>query len=220
MSLSAPKLQSPCKKYIEFKGDDGVFQYWDKENKKNIQLKLPISFIVLDELNTIKGFCEEAQSGIYSNEIHNLKTQDLFVRCFKGRKGITGKYADIKGDIGSLGGRFCKSVYAALIDGESLEMVNFQLMGAAFKSWVDKQVDTSHGAVTCNGCIDGKKGKVEYKIPVWEEETVSPNLLKEAIEMDRKLQEFLRSKKIQDLDQVEVSKSEESDEEPEQDDPF
>ncbi len=31
MSISNPKIENPCQKFIEFKGDKGQFFYYDKE---------------------------------------------------------------------------------------------------------------------------------------------------------------------------------------------
>lgn len=199
MSLSKPALKSPVTKFIEFKGDDGVFQYWDKENKKNVKLEAPLRFIVLDELNTIKGFNNSTSSGVYSNEVHNLKTQLLHVRTFKGNISLSGFYLDIKDKIGAMGGKFCKSIYAALIAGDNLELVNFQLTGAAFKSWVDKVIDVNNSAVVFSSTTDAKKGKVEYKIPNFTAEPIAPELLQKAIKMDEALQEFLKKKKLSEI---------------------
>lgn len=191
MSLSQPRLQNPCKKFIEFKGDNGIFQYWDKEAKKNVQLKTPVSFIVLDELSTISGFSEAFQAGIYSNEVKSLQNQVLNVRCFKGNLSIIGKYAEIKDAIAKAKGKFCKSVYAALIHGDDLELVNFQLKGISFSSWLEKEVDLSLNAVTINRFTDGKKGKVEFKIPVYEALPIKRELMEKAVAMDKALQSFL-----------------------------
>lgn len=199
MSLSKPALKSPVKKFIEFKGDEGVFQYWDKENKKNVKLEAPIKFIVLDELNTIKGYSEKHKAGIFSNEVHNLKTQILNVRVFKANISVIGFYLDIKDKIGAMGGKFCKSIYAALIVGDDLELVNFQLTGAAFKSWVDKVIDVNNNAVMFSSTTDAKKGKVEYKIPNFTAEPIAPELLQKAIKMDEALQEFLKKKKLNEI---------------------
>lgn len=192
MSLSNPKLVNPCKKFIEFKGGDGIFQYWDKSKEVNIKLPLPIRFIVLDELSTIRGFNQDTASSIYSNEVHNLSTQPLTVRTFKGNIRLTGIYADIKSDIIKISGKYCKSIYAALITGPSqLEFVNFQLKGAAFSAWIDKNIDLQNQAVKVSKLIDGKKGNVTFKIPVYEAEEIDPLLLSKASEIDVMLQEFL-----------------------------
>jgi hypothetical protein len=203
MSLSHPNVSNPCKKFIEFKGDEGIFQYWDKNLKKNIRPELPIKFIVLDELSTIKGFSDAHQAGIYSNEVRSIKNQILNVRIFKAKTQIVGRYDDIKGRVKEEGGKFCKSVYAALINGEELELVNFQLTGAAFKSWCDKNVDTSKEGVVVSTTTNAKKGKVEYKIPNWNAFAVDAPLFDKAVEMDRALQEFLRIKLVEDKRAIE-----------------
>lgn len=219
MSISQPKINNPCKKFIEFKGDAGVFQHYDKENKKNVTIPYPISFIVLDELSTIKGFNEASASGIYANEVHSVKYQTLTVRTFKGNNSISGLYADIKDQVKSIGGKYCKSIYAALIHkDQSLELVNFQLTGAAFKAWVDKVVDPSEFVVTIKGTHEGKKGKVVYQIPEYHAAALPEELKEKAIDMDHKLQEFLKSKKAEHKEEVQDSPEVES--QPDADEPF
>lgn len=113
------------------------------------------------------------------------------VRLFKGRERIIGKYADIKGEISAIGGKFCKSVYAALIKNDQLELVNFQLKGISFKAWMDAVIDKSSFSVKVSTCIDGKKGKVAYKIPVYEQSEVGNVLIEKAVLMDKELQHYL-----------------------------
>lgn len=219
MSLSQPKVQNPCKKFIEFKGDAGIFQYYDKENKKNIKLEYPIGFITLDELSTIKGFNEPSGSGVYSNEVHSIKNQTLNVRTFKGNNSIVGKYADIKDRIKSIGGKYCKSIYAAFIHKDkSLELVNFQLTGAAFKAWIDKEVDSNSEVMVVSKIVEAKKGKVVYQIPVWGAAGMTDELRVEAIEMDKKLQQYLKARKVEEIvdESVQDHPEVESQDEPEE----
>lgn len=193
MSLSKPKITNPCKKFIEFKGNTGAFQYWDKATESNIQLKSPVKFIVLDELSTITGFSDEFQCGIYSNEVHSLRDEVLSVRLFKKNHRLVGKYSDIKGDITSMGGKFCKSVYSALIgDKGELELVNFRLRGAALSAWMDCVIDKSAFAIIVEDCTDGKKGSVKYKIPNFKQFDLPLGMIEKAVVMDKSLQDFLR----------------------------
>lgn len=191
MSLSQPKLNNPCKKFIEFKGSKGIFQYWDKDKKVNVEMSFPIKFIVLDELSTIKGYCDQTQSGIFSTEVHSLQRQPLTVRTFKGGLRVDGMYADIKGRITEMGGKFCKSIYAALVTDKTVELVNFQLTGISFSAWMDKPFDVNSFGVEVGKCTDGKKGAVKYKIPVYESFEISEVLMAKAVEMDKELQKFL-----------------------------
>lgn len=202
MSISAPKLSNPCKKFIEFKGGDGVFRYFDKskgEKGENVEIPLPVKFLVLDELSTIKGWNEALKAGIYSNEVHDLQAEDLTVRCFKQKGGVTGKYSEIKESIMEMGGKFCKSVYAGMIskDGKSLELCNFQIMGAALKPWIESSIDKSSFAVVVKELGSAKKGKVTYSFPIFQSENVSTELIEQAVEMDKSLQRFLTLKKIE-----------------------
>lgn len=196
MSISAPKVSNPCKKFIEFSGSKGTFQYWDKESKSNIEVKLPIQFIVLDELSTIKGYSDSTQSGIYSNEVHNLGTQDLHVKTFKGNQSRSGKYADIKADIAAMGGKFHKSIYVGIVNGDNLELANFQLKGAAMKAWIDKEVNATMVSIVVEDCTPAKKGKVNYMIPNWKGKEVSRALMDKACAMDKELQAFFKSRKV------------------------
>ena len=102
MSLSNPTVsQNPASKYIEYKGDSGKWFYFDKtkgENGENVELHPPLYFIVLDELATIKGWSDQYESGIYSNEVHHIN-ETLRVKSFKGGLSIVGKYPDIKFEV-------------------------------------------------------------------------------------------------------------------------
>lgn len=192
MSLSQPKLKNPCSKFIEFKAgsDMGHFQYWNKEKEENVILKFPITFIVLDELSTITGFNDSTQSGIYSNEVHSLSNQVLSVRTFKGGIKFDGLYADIKPRITELGGKFCKSVYVALINGDDIELANLQLKGISFKAWMDRKEGS---CFKVSECIDGKKGNIKYKIPVYAACDASKDLMDQARAMDEMLQMYLKA---------------------------
>jgi hypothetical protein len=53
MSKSNPKIENPCKKFIDYKGDKGQFFFYDKDKEEQIEISIPIYFVVLDELSTI-----------------------------------------------------------------------------------------------------------------------------------------------------------------------
>lgn len=199
MSFSNPTVQNPCTKFYEYKGDTGVFKYYDKEEKKNIPLTTPCYFIVLDELSTIKGFSDRLNCGIYSNEVHSLNNETLTVRSFKGGMKIVGKYADIKDAIKGEGGKFTKSIYALRVDdsGES-ELINFQLSGAAFQAWMDFTFKQQLHVVCITGeKKEGKKGKVTYNIPVFARYNLKESLIPMAVKMDKVLQDYFQKRKEQ-----------------------
>jgi len=103
----ASSYEKPAEMYLEWKSDDKSFSYYDKAQGKNITVD-PGKFLFLMDRSTIKGWSEADQSGIYSNEVKNLSTDDLNVRTFSGKAIASGKYADIKEAIAKAGGTFTK----------------------------------------------------------------------------------------------------------------
>lgn len=205
MSISNPKAVNPATKFIEFKGDTGEFFYYDKLTEQKVQLKMPVHFVVLDELTSIKGYNQRLGVGIYSNEIRYVKDEILNVRSFKGGIQIVGKYQDIKDATLREGGKYCKSVYAMLVSGkDTYELVNFQFHGASFSGasdtsksgWIGKKFNTEVYGVTCKETEQGQNGVVKFLAPVfeagWKLED-KPEVLRAAVEMDKKLQSYLKT---------------------------
>jgi hypothetical protein len=206
MSLSNPKLQNPATKFIEFKGDKGIFQYFDKANGENVELQMPFYFVVLDELSTITGYNKDNDCGIYSNEIHSLNDEILKVKTFKGGISIVGKYSEIKNDLKAIGGKFTKSIYAMLL-GKPNELVHFKFFGAAFSSWLDKRIDLNKCAVFVNETSQGKNGNVVYTFPIFKAFPIpeaKKYILSEAVEMDKQLQKYIVSYKNYQIEKVEA----------------
>ena len=196
MSLSEPKLTNPVTKFITFKSEKNKFVYWDKEQEKNIEVQMPIYFIVLDELTTIRGYHPVSGSGIYSNEIKYLGDEILNVKSFKGNLyNIVGKYSDIKDSIKANGGKYAKSIYAALITGKnSIEMVNFNFSGSSVSEWIEKKINTEQFGIRINETTQQQGKKDVYYVPVFNKLNFPEGeLMQKAIEMDKKLQEYLRA---------------------------
>lgn len=190
MSLSKPRLISPCSRTIEFKGDTGTFQYYDKSTETNVEVPLPFSFIFMDELNGVTGFSDANKQGIYSNEVHNLTTQILSVGIYKSPFKIIGKYKDIKGEIAKIGGKFMKSVYIFLPD--SNEIVKLNLKGAAFSGWLEKKFNPEQSpGIVVRDCRKAVKGRVTYFIPIFQTEPVELEVLELAVSRDKELQDYL-----------------------------
>jgi len=219
MSYSNPKPVNPVSKFISWKGDQGHFQYYEKheEGGENIVIDMPFYFVVLDELNTITGYSDEYQTGIFSNEIKNIKSEKIIIRSFKKGIHVEGLYSDIKDSVPGL--RFAKSVYAMLIkDKEDFELVNFKLSGSAFSAWLDKKFNVEQFAV---GAIERseekKKGATKYFEPVFKRFNRPSGLIHEtAIKMDKELQRYFKVYKDfidQQKYENEVTKSEPVEEE-------
>jgi len=165
-------LPNPAKRFIEWKGSAGKFQYYDKENKVHVDLPDNFTFILLDELNCIKGYNENLKTGLYSNEVRNLAQQKLFVKYFKGDTIAEGFYKEIKDKVtsNSVGGKFSKSVYIAFKDEDGkLQIGNIQFMGSGVDGWFEftakHKNDMYAGAVQLIGKRPEKKGATNYFVP-------------------------------------------------------
>lgn len=195
-------LMNPAVKFIDWDSEKGCFKTYDKVKKENVTIPLPVRFYVLDELATIKGFCDKTQNGIWSNEVKDIGKQPLKVMS-KGKDGkmvtlAEGLYADIKDSLVANGGKYTRSLYAAMLDeNEEYQIVNFQLKGAAFSGWLDF-VNTNKNLVLsdeiiCEDFKKEKKGATKYTIPVFTSEKASEEGNEAAIKLDVELQEYMRS---------------------------
>jgi hypothetical protein len=199
MSRSNPteNTPNPCQRWIEWSGSKGEFKYYDKEKKQTISIPDGFTFIMLDQLATVKGWHDASESGIYANEVWDIRQDVLVVKAFKGGVLAEGPYRSIKDKIVSVGGHFVSNVYCAIkIDGE-LALAAVQFKGAALNSWVqfskENRASLYKMAVRCKGFDTGKKGKVEYRTPIFNVMEISPETDAKAIELDKTLQAYLKS---------------------------
>lgn len=195
MSLSndgAAGTKNPAKRFIEFKGGDGIFTYYDKDKKENVEIPTPFYVVVLDQLHTVKGWHDDSSSGIYANEVSDISAEKLRVKSFKGGDIVQGLYSDIKGNL--QGGKYNKSVYAVMLDGKGkpVEMVNLSLKGASLSSWIDSEVKTDGGIVTV--AVDPnqkKKGATKYYVPTFKVSPKKEAIFAECVKFDQELQDYL-----------------------------
>lgn len=185
--------KNPSTKFLEWKSTERSWAYWDKATEQEILIAHDgIPFIVLDQLNTVKGFDEKAQSGIWSNEVRSVGKDELTVRTRDGIK-CQGLYKDIKSaDI-----RFTKSVYAMARIAGDYDLVNFQLSGAALGAWFefsDQSGDLEGDIVIgVTGTTEGKKGAVTFNTPNFAivATELSPEAASRADALDGQLQAYL-----------------------------
>lgn len=191
MSRSNPTTKNPAVKFFSWSGSTGELVHYDKELEKRVSQKLPFTFIVLDELNTITGFSDEDTSSYWSNEVRNIKNDELIVKTSKGTRA-TGKYDELT-EVRSKGAKYAKSVYIAYQDGGHKVIANFKVYGAALTSWIDftKKANIYQVAVTVAGKEEAKKGTTTYFTPVFESKTITQEENEEAVALDRELQTYL-----------------------------
>jgi hypothetical protein len=165
----AAKSSNPTAKFLEWKSEQKKFAYYDKEQKQNVFVDLPLTFLVLEEYHTVKGFSDSDQTGIYANEVLSTGGSEMEIKTFKGRIIAKGLYKDIKSIVEAAGGRYHKSIYAVTSDGE---LVNISIKGASVREWSEF---TAKGAfrrlkdewVTVASAKDQTKGRVNYSTPVF-----------------------------------------------------
>lgn len=186
-------------------GDQGYIEWYDKDAKENRKVDGAFTFLLLDELSTVKGWHEASESGIYANEVRDLRQETLLVKAFKGGELATGLYADIRDKIVAKGGHYHGSIYIAYKEGEELKIGNLGLKGAALSAWMEfkksapskKNADGKSlkayfvDAVTVTGFADGKKGGTKFRVPTFALKPVGDDTNARAVELDAELQAFL-----------------------------
>ena len=73
------KSVNPTSKFLEWKSNEKCFSFYNKEIKDNEQVKLPLTFLVLEEYHTVKGFSDKDETGIYSNEVLQIGNEEMEV---------------------------------------------------------------------------------------------------------------------------------------------
>lgn len=186
-------VKSPVAKYIEWRSDDKGFRYYDKAKKDQVSIKLPISFVALDDFIGISGGemddigkFHPVTSGIVA---HLNKT---LVVNKDGNTIATGKWADIKEKVKAEGGRYTVYTYAIF---ES-ELVCFKLAGAALAAWFEK--GEGDGIVVIKA-EQKKKGAITYYAPIFETKDLTDKEIKklEASDEVKRFDEYAEAKKAQ-----------------------
>lgn len=181
---------NPAKKFLQWKSNEKCFEYYDKEAKEKVKVELPLKVLFLEHYHTVKGWSDSANSGIWSNEVYSIGSEEIEVKNANGTI-VKGIYKDNKATINNAGGNYYRSIYCMTPEGE---IVNLQLKGACIggikkeKSvsgkdalgWStfysgDKKTNikgVSHLLdnqwIEIKGVAEGKSGSVKYSIPVFE----------------------------------------------------
>lgn len=198
---------NPTERYFQWSGSDGVMFEYNKDTKEKEPIGFPIRFAVLDILSSISGYSDAWGKGIWSNEVKQLDSENLWVMAGN-VKIAEGYYQEIRDKVRSEGGKYAASVYAAVFTGKGDPiLVNIKLQGSALNSWIDFQkgqndykasgrVKVYDSMIMLIGPSDQKKkGATKYYEPVFaidditEEEDAMAQKLDEEI-----LQPFLKSR--------------------------
>lgn len=197
MSRSNPTVNAPnpATRWFQWNGEHGVVRYYDKDLKQNIAMPLPFTFLLLDELASVRGWHDASDSGIYSNEVRDTRTDILVVKAFKGGTLAEGVYKDIKDRVNTLGGQFVANCYIAFKQNGALAIGSLRFKGAALGSWMEfrktHRSDLYESAVNVTGYTEGKKGRIVFRMPTFEVKTVSDETNRQAVGLDKELQTWL-----------------------------
>lgn len=198
MSRSNPQehLANPSQRWFEWNGEKGLVRYYDKEKKENVDVPLPFTFMLLDELASVRGWHDPSQSGIYSNEVRDTTQEVMVVKSFKGGTIAEGKYREIKDRVNAAGGDYTANCYIAFRQGDgSYAIGSIRFKGAALGAWMDfrkqHRNELYKKAVKIVSYTEGKKGKVVFRVPQMALNSVSPDSEATAVDLDKELQEFL-----------------------------
>jgi len=219
MSRSNPNdtVQNPATRWINWSGSKGVLTFYNKEKKEDVEIGDKFSFLLLDTLASIRGWHEASESGIYSNEVRDTRSERLLVKAFKGGTLAEGFYSDIKDKIVAAGGGYNSNLYIAYREAGEFKLGALVLKGAALSAWMEfskaNKKALNEGAIQINGSEDGKKGSVKFKTPKFFALTANEETNAAAIKLDQEiLQPYLKA-------YLAKKKAEQVDVEPEPEDP-
>jgi hypothetical protein len=199
MSRSNPTQENPnpSQRWFSWSGSNGEVKYYDKQEKKDVVVGSNFQFLLLDSLSTIKGWHDPSESGIFSNEVRDTRSDMFVVKSFKGGILAEGFYGQIKDRVNSIGGKFTTNLYIAFKGEAGLEIGCISFSGAALSAWMEfskkNRSAIFESAVKIKGSVDGQKGKVKFKTPVFELTPSLPETNDAAAELDKTLQAYFKS---------------------------
>jgi hypothetical protein len=197
MSRSRPNENSPnpATRWYEWHGERGIVTYYDKEQKASIDVPLPFTFIVLDQLSAVKGWDDSTKSGIFSNAVRDTREEVLTVKSFKGGIIAEGRYKDIKPQVNAAGGHFESQIYIAYKAASGLAIGTLSFKGAALGAWMEfsraHRAAIQSDAIVIPGFVEGQKGRVIFRVPAFAVKALSAETNEDAIKLDATLQEWL-----------------------------
>jgi len=200
MSRSNPQdsAVNPATRWFEWNGEKGLVRYYDKEAKRNVDIGDDFTFLLLDQLGSVGGWNEASESAIYSNQVRDISQDLLIVKSFKGGILAEGVYREIKERVTSrgVGGQYIANCYVAYKDnGGGLKIGVVQFKGSSLHAWAEftkaHRADVYKKAIRIKGSVDGKKGRIEFKTPVFHLTDTSPATDAAAVELDKELQAYL-----------------------------
>lgn len=200
MSRSNPNdggSSNPAVRWFEWNGEQGVVRYYDKAAKKNVDMGADFTFILLDQLASVRGWHDDSGSGIYSNEVKDTTQEPLVVKAFKGGALAEGFYRDIKDRVNRMGGSYVANLYIAFKDAGELKIGVLRFKGSSLGAWMEftktHKAELYTKAIRIKSYTEGKKGRVVFRTPVLTVKDIDKDTDRAAVVLDKELQEYFKA---------------------------
>lgn len=199
MSRSNPHENStpnPSVRWYEWNGETGTVRYYDKATKTDVEVPLPFTFLLLDQLGSVGGWHKHSDCRIYSNEVKDTRQDVLVVKTKKDGIIAEGIYRAIKDRIAAVDGQFVANLYVAVkVDG-ALVIASLRIKASALKAWSDftslHRADLYSQAVEIASYVEGVKGRITFRAPVFQLRPVSAETNAKAAALDEQFQVWLK----------------------------
>lgn len=182
-------LVNPADRFLDWKGGDGVLEYYDKDAEERVQVPLPFKFLVLDRVAQVGGGTGRGNDyqGFWSNAVRDTRKEPFIVRSKQGVYA-EGLWKDIKDQHTA----FITGLYIAYHGENGLTIGYLKLKGAANSSWIDftnkHQRDIYKGVFSITGKELDDSGPVKFYRPTfaWSDK-VSEETNDEALALDEQI---------------------------------
>jgi hypothetical protein len=196
-------LTDPSLLTIQWAGDKdaGHLKAYDKATKEKIKKLEPVSFTILKERNCIDGYLASKGCGARSNEVVDLRTDEMTINYWvdgKPQLFSKGLYKDIKGEASDAGLKYHRAIYAMVTESSEIEagvVVKIMLKGAGARSWfkASKEKDMS-GVISFGEPTDDQNGAVKFKVPSFDVSKLNPEHSELAEVAFDKVEAYLKSR--------------------------
>ena len=150
---------------LTWSNNDNTFKVYNKASKTTTLASLPMRFMVIDNYNTITGWCEKSECSYYSNEIKNVNKDMLTVKAGTATVAA-GLYPAIKDSLSAMGAKYAESIYVMLEDGT---LANIILAGSNCAAWFTFKAEAKANIVKqwvgMGNPQKQKKGNITWSVP-------------------------------------------------------
>lgn len=167
-NTSTSEIKHPTTIWTKWSGKDWVFKWWNRDEEKEITLKLPEEFIVVAEGMWVEGFNDWP---IMSNEFFDAKNDIVRVRDLKNKNTMyVGPWAEIKDKVKAAGFPLWKHLHVIFPGEEWIKTL--KLKWTAWVSWSDfntiNQWAPANYRIKITWTVKGKKGATTFVTPKFE----------------------------------------------------